>query len=155
MTMDLILWRHAEAEEGSNLIADEERRLTARGDNQAKQMAAWLRRYLPRRCRILASPAARTRQTAEALKRPYEIEPKVGVGATAADVLAVAGWPEQGDTVLVVGHQPTLGCVASLLLAGKEADWTVKKGGVWWFSGRLRDGATQTVLRAVMNPELA
>jgi phosphohistidine phosphatase len=155
MTMDLILWRHAEAEEGNGIIADQERRLTARGEKQAKQIATWLRRYLPINCRVLVSPAVRTRQTAEALKRPFEIEQKVGVGATALDVLTVASWPEQGGAVLIVGHQPTLGCVASLLLAGTEAYWSVKKGGVWWFSARTRDGATKAILRAVMNPDLA
>ena len=37
--MDLILWRHAEAEVGSDDLA---RRLTVRGAKQARQMAAWL-----------------------------------------------------------------------------------------------------------------
>ena len=37
-----------------------------------------------------------------------------------------------------------------LVLAGEEADWTVKKGAVWWFSSRVRQGETQTVLRAVI-----
>ena len=57
--------------------------------------------------------------------------------------------------VLVVGHQPTLGRTAALLLSGNEADWSVKKGSVWWFSNRSRLGETQTVLRAVMPAELA
>ena len=37
----------------------------------------------------------------------------------------------------------------------EEADWAVKKGGVWWFAGRERDGETQAVLRAVLNPDFA
>ena len=45
--------------------------------------------------------------------------------------------------------------MAALLLAGVEADWTIKKGALWWFSNRVREGETQTVLRAVVPPDLA
>jgi phosphohistidine phosphatase len=68
-------------------------------------------------------------------------------------VLAAAGWPENGS-VVVVGHQPTLGRVAALLLSGEEADWVIKKGAIWWFTNRVRGGEAQTVLRAVMAPDL-
>ena len=56
--------------------------------------------------------------------------------------------------ILVVGHQPALGYTAALLLAGSEADWSIKKGAGWWFSNRTRDGEAQTVLRAVVPAEL-
>lgn len=153
--MDLILWRHAEAEEGGIAIPDHKRRLTARGEKHAKQVSRWLQQHLPRKRRILVSPAERTQQTAHALQLPYEVEPKVGVGATAADILGAAGWPDQSGAVLVVGHQPSLGRIAALLLGGEEADWSIKKGGVWWFSNRVRNDETQTVLRAVLNPDFA
>lgn len=152
--MDLILWRHAEAEEGSDQLSDKKRRLTPRGDKQAHEMAKWLRAHLPKKTRILVSPATRTQQTAHALALPFEIEPKIAVGADAADLIAVAQWPEHSGAVLLVGHQPTLGRLAALLLAGTEADWSVKKGAVWWLSKRSREGRDQTVLRAVMNPEM-
>jgi phosphohistidine phosphatase len=48
-----------------------------------------------------------------------------------------------------------LGRVAALLLSGEEAEWTVKKGAVWWFTNRVRDGETRTVLRVSMGPDLA
>lgn len=152
--MDLILWRHAEAEEASENQPDAKRRLTARGDKQAHAMAKWLRAHLPKKTRILVSPTMRTQQTAHALALPFEIEPKIGVGADAADLIAAAHWPEHSGAVLLVGHQPTLGRLASLLLSGIEADWSFKKGAVWWFSKRSREGRDQTVLRAVMNPEM-
>jgi phosphohistidine phosphatase len=69
-------------------------------------------------------------------------------------VLAAAGWPEGKSTVVIVGHQPTLGWVASKLLAGRELDWSVKKGAVWWFSTRERAGDEQVLLRAVISPDL-
>ena len=152
--MELILWRHAEAEDGGDTTPDHKRRLTARGDKQARQIARWLQKQLPRKARILVSPAERTQQTAKPLERTYEIEPKLAIGATALDLLAAAGWPGQNETVLIVGHQPALGRVAALLLGGKEADWSIKKGGVWWFSSRERDGEEQVVLRSVLNPDV-
>ena len=152
--MDLILWRHAEAEDATAKLPDAKRRLTERGEKQARQMARWLHDHLPKKLRILVSPSQRTQMTAHALGMPFEVEPKVGIGADAADLLAAADWPDHGGAVLVVGHQPTLGRVAALLLAGEEADWTVKKGGLWWFSNRTREGETQTVLRGVIGPDL-
>lgn len=151
--MELILWRHAEAEEADGTISDHKRRLTARGEKQAKQVAAWLQRHLPRKRTVLVSPAERTQQTAHALELPYEIEPRVGIDASVKDVLSVTGWPDRSGAVLVIGHQPTLGRVAALLLGGEQADWSIKKGGVWWFASRDRDGEAQTVLRAVLNPD--
>lgn len=153
-TMDLILWRHAEAEDAAAKQPDGKRRLTERGEKQARLMARWLRQHMPKKLRILVSPAERTQMTAHALGLPFEVEPKVGIGADAVDLLAAAGWSDHNGAVLVVGHQPTLGRVAALLLAGAEADWTVKKGGLWWFSNRTRGDETQTVLRAVVNPEM-
>ncbi|MCX8018268.1 MAG: histidine phosphatase family protein [Rhodocyclaceae bacterium] len=152
--MDLILWRHAEAEDGGPGLPDGKRRLTARGEKQAHDIAKWLKPRLPKKTKILVSPATRTQQTAHALAMPFEVDPKLAVGADAADLIAAAEWPEAPHAVLLVGHQPTLGRVAALLLSGSEADWSVKKGGVWWFSKRSREGRDQTVLRVVMNPEM-
>ncbi len=151
--MDLILWRHAEAEEADGRSSDSKRRLTARGEKQARKMAVWLKERLPARTRILVSPAERTQQTAHALGLAFELEPRVGVGADAADLIAAADWPEGGgkrSAVVIVGHQPTLGRLAALLLSGTEADWGIKKGAVWWFSNRLREGGMHAELRAVI-----
>lgn len=145
--MDLLLWRHAEAEEGS---IDMQRRLTARGEKQAEAIAHWLREHLPSKLRILVSPAVRTQQTAAVLGLPFETHRKLGPDACVSDLIAASGWPTANGAVLIVGHQPTLGRLAALLLAGQEANWTVKKGAVWWFSNRVRAGETQTVLRAVI-----
>ena len=56
--------------------------------------------------------------------------------------------------MLIVGHQPSLGRMASLLLAGQEADWSIKKGALWWLTNRVRRGDSQTVLRAMIPVEL-
>ena len=151
--MNLILWRHAEASEGED---DLKRDLTRRGLKQAAAMADWLRLHLPEGACLLASRAARSQQTAAALSSRFAIVKELDPGRGVEDLLAAAEWPEGGGEsgcVVVVGHQPTLGRVAALLLGGAEDDWTVKKGAIWWFSNRVRVGETQTVLRACLAPE--
>jgi phosphohistidine phosphatase len=150
-SIELLLWRHADAEDG---IPDAGRALTKKGLKQAKQVAAWLKPRLPGDCLILASPAKRAQQTAAALDLPYTTERRIGVQADLAGLIAASNWPRRPGTVIVVGHQPTLGRLAAWLLSGEPADWTIKKGALWWFSGRASHAAVQTVLRAVVSPDL-
>lgn len=149
--MDLLLWRHAEAEDGED---DMRRRLTERGHKQARAMAKWIRERQIKDLRIIVSPAVRTQQTAEALKLPFETQRKIGPDACVSELIAASGWPAATGAVLIIGHQPSLGRLASLLLAGQESEWTIKKGALWWLSNRVRRGETQTVLRAVIPAEL-
>lgn len=154
--MELLLWRHAEAEAGT---PDLKRPLTPKGERQAAQVADWIRRHAPKHLRILVSPATRCQQTAQALDLPFDTDKRLGPDSDVAHLLTAAGWP-LGDgsakdkrAVLVVGHQPVLGRTASLLLAGVEADWTIKKGGLWWFSQRTRLGDARVLLKSVVTPE--
>ncbi len=149
--MELLLWRHAEAEDGED---DMKRRLTERGQRQARLMGEWLRQHQPKDLRVISSPSVRTLQTVEALKLPFQSHRKIGPEACVSELIAASGWPQAGGSVLIVGHQPSLGRLASLLLSGQEAEWTIKKGAVWWLSNRSRRGETQTVLRAMMPVEL-
>ena len=148
--MDLILWRHAEAAEGS---PDLSRELTPKGIKQAQKVAAFLSAYLSNDYRVLASPSVRTQQTAAALTDQFTIAPSIAPGSSAHSVLQAARWPNEDGTVLVVGHQPTLGEVAAQLLGCSDGSLSIKKGGVWWFSRRERDGMPQVTLRLVITPE--
>jgi len=153
--MELILWRHAEAELGE---PDLGRKLTGKGEKQARRMAEWLHAHLPQSARILVSPATRAQQTAHALARfghrKLKTVEAIAPGASAADVLAAADWPNARHTTVIVGHQPTLGWVVAELLTGSAHSWSVKKGAVWWLQSRARDDDSQVVLRAVTNPDL-
>ena len=54
--MDLILWRHADAEDGPDAPSDDlKRKLTPRGERQASRMALWLHRQTPDGLRILGA----------------------------------------------------------------------------------------------------
>jgi len=159
--MNLILWRHAEAQEHADPLAgrqgdaqDLARVLTARGEKHAARMAAWLNRQLPSGTRILSSPARRTEQTVLALDRKFKLRDELGPGADPLALLDLVQWPNAKAPVLVVGHQPTLGQVIAKLLGLAEEACPVKKGAVWWLHQRERDGVVQTVLLTVQTPEL-
>ena len=149
--MDMILWRHAEAE---NTTPDEGRVLTTRGRRHARAMAKWLREHVKGKVRVVASTALRAQQTAQALMNDFDISSDIAVGASPQDVLNLVGWPNGEGAIIVVGHQPTLGQVASLLLTGKEADGQIKKGAIWWFRTRGEGMEIETLLHAVISPEL-
>jgi phosphohistidine phosphatase len=159
--MDLILWRHADAVPVKNdSEADFQRRLTSKGQKQAARVAEWLERHLPDSTKVLVSPSVRARETAEALDRKIQIVPELLPGATAAHVLIAAGWPDSKHPVLVIGHQPTLGQVASLLLFGEEQYLSIRKASVWWITDRAREDDetrlmrhTRVSLRAAVCPD--
>ena len=132
--MNLILWRHAEAEDIAPDHSDVNRRLTDRGHKQAQKMGAWLDQQLPAETRILVSPAQRTRQTAEALGRKFEIEPRLFTDADVGRYLEASAWGSSDETRLLVGHQPTLGQLAAQLMCGQPLPWSVKKGAIWWLA---------------------
>lgn len=149
--MDLILWRHAEAVDS---FPDMARKLTDKGLKQAERMADFLRSRIPQDTRVLVSPAKRTQQTALALTKHFITEPAIAPNCSAHSLLKAANWPEGGDCVLIVGHQPILGEVAAQLLCNSQYGFSVKKGAVWWFTHRANDGESQTSLRLVIAPEL-
>jgi phosphohistidine phosphatase len=150
-SLDLILWRHADAEDG---FPDHGRVLTEKGRKQAATVAKWLQRRLPDGVRVIASPAVRAQQTADALGRPYETMPGIAPGTDATALLHAAGWPDSKGCVVLVAHQPAMGRLASLLLCGQENDLSIKKAGIWWFTNRVRRDEQQIVLKVVMAPEM-
>lgn len=152
--MDLVLWRHAEAQEWTEGGDDMARRLTARGEKQAARMARWLDRQLPDSTRILVSPARRAEQTVAALGRKYKLAPELAPDASAAQLLELVQWPGGKGIVLVVGHQPTLGQTIAQLIGLSTTECAVKKGAVWWLRNREREAHSQTVLVTVQSPEV-
>ena len=166
--MDLILWRHADAGEPvDDVVLDLQRELSSRGQKQAARMADWLNRFLPDSTRVLVSPALRCQQTAQALGRKFQTREALGPGGGVDALLALARWPDRREPVLVVGHQPTLGMTAALLMAGLQGPaeaageqpphatpaWSVRKGAVWWLRHRERGGVAEVVLVSVRSPD--
>jgi phosphohistidine phosphatase len=145
--MDLILWRHADAEIASDGEDDLSRQLTTKGEKQAARMAAWLDRHLPEGVR-----------TAKALNRKYKLREELVPDSSADDVLALVKWdikkgPLGKGPILLVGHQPYLGEIAAKLLAMQEHSCAIRKGAVWWLRSKVRDEVPEIRLLNVINPE--
>jgi phosphohistidine phosphatase len=151
--MDLILWRHAEAFELREETDDLARALTPKGERQAQRMGEWLNQRLAHSTRVLVSPALRCQQTAKALGRKFKTLAELGPDGNGEALLKAARWPDASEPVLIVGHQPTLGFVASYLLSDQPQNWTIKKGAVWWIRGRQREDRAQVILQAVQSPD--
>ena len=161
--MDLILWRHADAEALASGEDDPQRGLTPRGTKQARRMAEWLNQVVPASTRVLCSPALRAQQTAAALDRKVKVVKALDPQGSVEGLLAAVRWPDAREPVLVVGHQPTLGLVAAYLMTGERLagaseaalrPWSIKKGSVWWLRYRPRDGRGDVSLVAVRSAEL-
>jgi phosphohistidine phosphatase len=132
--MRLYVLRHAIAEErGTGGYADEDRPLTPEGARKMRRAARGMREMGLEFDRILSSPYLRARQTADIVaplfSRKVEIwEALKSETRPQQTVAALARVPE--ERVLIVGHQPHLGLLVSLLTAGSEIQINLKKGGL-------------------------
>lgn len=149
--MDVILWRHAEAEAGG---LDKDRKLTDRGREQARKVGAWLRAHL-KEYRLVSSPAARARETAAGLAPQMETLDLLYGNAHPAEILETIGWPLSDGAVILVGHQPQIGHLASFLMTRREEAWPFKKGAIWWFRTNEEGGRLAIELFTVVPPKLA
>jgi phosphohistidine phosphatase len=141
--MNIILWRHADAEDGADDLA---RRLTPKGEHQAAAMAQWLQAGLPQEFTVLASPAVRAQQTAAALGEKIITEKTLAPGASVAQITSAVEKHE--GLVIVVGHQPDLGRAAAQLV-GAAGEWQIEKGAIVWLTG-----GRPARLKALLSPDL-
>ncbi len=158
---NIMLWRHADALDiGDNIPDDISRPLSKKGHQQAKTMAAWLKRYLPKDTIIIASNAVRSKQTAQALTNDFQISEGLAPGATLLDVLETINsfWSSnQTETnLLIIGHQPWLGQLADYLLNAMSAaeGLQIKKAALWWFKRQTSQPSSTFDLITVQTPNL-
>jgi phosphohistidine phosphatase len=122
------LLRHGDAEEGS---PDFDRRLTAKGERQARKAGEGLRALGVRIDSCLASPKLRAADTARIACEPLDVgvtlEPALEGGSFDAEALAAG----HGD-VLLVGHEPDFSETVRSLTG---ACVRMKKGGVAGIDG--------------------
>ena len=136
---NIILWRHAEAVVASDdtLQSDMARVLTPKGQRQAKYMARWLKKHLPKDTLLLSSAALRAFQTAQVLNdraayAQINIHPTLNPTASLQEILVLLASLSTHKNILLVGHQPYLGRLASHLLGLEVSDLNIKKGAIWW-----------------------
>jgi phosphohistidine phosphatase SixA len=142
--MELILLRHAHAQNAKSGENDAGRELSARGLAEAEDAGRWLRERHALPARILCSPARRARQTLEhalgATIAPT-LEPRI-YAATAGELIALIDEQADAPRLLLVGHNPGLETLVALLTTGQSGDFRgMPPAGIAWLE--LGDGVVE------------
>jgi phosphohistidine phosphatase len=138
--MDLYLLRHAIAEErsGSQPGGDSQRRLTNHGARKMHRVAKGMKALELEFDLILSSPYLRAKETAEIVAKVFDqdkvlqLAPALTPDGNPRDLIEdlIRDHPRRKH-ILVVGHEPYLSSLISLLLSGKtDMSITLKKGGL-------------------------
>ena len=119
---NLYLLRHAKSSWDHAGVADHDRPLAPRGQRAAREMGEHLRASKAAPSLVLCSTALRARETLAALALGRDVTYEEGLyGAAADELLArLRGLPERARSVMLVGHNPGLGELASLLVGKGE-----------------------------------
>jgi phosphohistidine phosphatase len=121
--MRLMLLRHAKAEKAESGMRDRDRRLDARGRDDAARIAAHMVRHALLPDRVMVSSAQRTRETWERMAPAFSASPPVGYedrlyeSGTQAILTVIKAADRSASALLVIGHNPGLHDTARLLLA--------------------------------------
>ena len=135
---ELFILRHGIAvAPGTPGIADGQRPLTPKGRKRVREIALGLRRLDLKLDRIVTSPLPRARSTAEIVAEVLNVASRLEIAEAlkaGAAAQAVLGWlrGRDEDRLLLVGHDPTLTDLITLLVTGTLTSQVgaLKKGGV-------------------------
>jgi len=122
--MMLYILRHATAEEAASSGDDGARKLTERSKEKMRGAASGLRAMGLKFDVILTSPLPRAAETAEIVSAAYEnvpppqVLPALATGVAATDAVNALRAFSKHEDVMIVGHEPQLSAVASILLTG-------------------------------------
>ena len=138
MSVLVYLMRHGIAAEPTPGMNDADRALTAEGVRKTTRVAVGLGKLGAKPDLILSSPLRRAEETARLVAdvlTPHasvELYPALAGGFSAADVVKGLRPHRQARELLLVGHQPDLGDLASYLLTGSASlvPLPFKKAGV-------------------------
>jgi phosphohistidine phosphatase len=134
--MVLYVLRHALAEETS-VGGDDARHLTDVGRERTEKAALGMHAIGVEFDVILTSPIARAAETAEIVAAAYETRPtprvlmELATGIAPADAVAALAPYGRDDSVMIVGHEPQLSALISILLTGEPDGMhlRLRKGG--------------------------
>ncbi|MDQ3229973.1 MAG: histidine phosphatase family protein [Pseudomonadota bacterium] len=123
---ELILLRHAHAEQATPGQADIDRPLSTEGIAEAEAAAAWLKANNLVPDRVLCSPSRRTRETMEAvLGKVGYVDQRLDDAiyeATSGTLAGLADTHREAERLLLVGHNPGLEQLAALMHSGQSGD---------------------------------
>jgi phosphohistidine phosphatase len=135
--MILYILRHGIAENAAAGGDDGSRKLTAKGRDRIRDIADGLRKFGLTFDAILTSPLARATETAEIVAEAYsntpppQVVPALATGVPPQDAAAALRSFAKQKHVMIVGHEPQLSALASLMLTGSQDAVSIelKKGG--------------------------
>ncbi len=158
----LLLVRHAIAQDRDEAfeqqLSDAERPLTNKGRRRMRRIAAGLHHTTGAVERILSSPLRRAHQTAEILSIEYPDCPVIlcdvlGPGQPIPSLIPLLAEEANEGTLIVIGHEPDLGQLISLLLCGYiRATVQLKKGGAAMLDFPGKIGSAQGQLLWLLTP---
>ena len=160
--MELLIVRHAIALERNRerWRDDGARPLSPAGMRQSRKAAAGLKEFCRAPDRLLTSPLARARQTAQILTEvagwpQAEEAPELSPGGAPLAVLTLLG-QKRSKLVAVVGHQPGLGALLTACLLGEDGALAVemKKNAVACVSFEGSPSAGRAVLQWLATPRM-
>jgi len=138
--MELIIVRHgiAEALGKGNEFSDEKRVLTAEGRNRMRELVKGFAKLGIEVDSIFSSPLARALETAEILaagagvnKKDIKTTENLSPGAACEKLFAELKSRPGAESIVLVGHQPDLGILASKIIHGTGyASIQLKKGSI-------------------------
>ena len=161
--MRLYIVRHAIAiPRGTPGIKDEERALTEEGIEKMHRAAEGLRSldYVPEM--IWSSPLTRAWQTAEILREVFgknvelRLSPALAPAAARRDLYREIGlYKEKLESLMLVGHQPSLGEIIGEIAWGSAENYVdLKKGGACVLDLESRKGMPKGSVIALLTPSI-
>ena len=125
---ELILPRHAEAQPATPGGDDTVRRLSGRGEQEARAAGAWLKAHGVRPDRVLCSPSERTCATANLALSTFNSVPTTQMAseiynATPGELLALLDQHGDANTLMLVGHNPGIERLVALLVEGRSDEF--------------------------------
>lgn len=154
--MDLLIVRHAKAEDRAATGGDAKRALIDEGVRKMRQAASGLRGQVPELGRVFTSPYVRAEQTARILADRYGC-PVALLDALrpGSDPQAIADALSEADgAAAVVGHEPDLGRLACWFLTGRGCGaLPLKKAGACLLRFRGDPGPGRADLRWLLTPK--
>lgn len=133
--MRIYLLRHAIAvDRGSAAYVDDDRPLTEEGKEKMSKAAKGLASLITDIDVILTSPLIRAQDTARIAARALRAEQKVQIcnelsaGSSVKNLMSLMSTFRGLNNIMLVGHEPDLGFVASLLLGSENSIIEFKKG---------------------------
>jgi phosphohistidine phosphatase len=162
--MNIFILRHGIAvERGTKgFEKDSERPLTGKGKRQLRTSAGAMKRMKLRFDLILSSPYKRARQTAEIVAEELKLKKRLKFSDALKSendpesvIAEIAGLKTTLENILLVGHEPYLSRLISMLISGNDTmAMDFKKGGLCKLEMEKSDGAPSAQLAWLLTPKL-